>query len=194
MSRILTAFLVASAVVVGASSGAVTAPRDTIENQADATPEWIEHDRKAAERGDLDAQYRLAGAYNYGKGVPEDHAEAAKWYHLAAEAGHARAQFKLGNLYHYGEGVPLDDAAAAEWLELAAESGHSTAQLFVSALYRFGRGVPLDLVRSYLWAEQAASNGELIGVSFMRFAAAGMTDAQRAETESRAKYHLLPYE
>lgn len=194
MRRSLVALLLASAVVGGAASGALAAPRDTIENQAEATPAWIERDRRAAERGDLDAQYRLAGAYNYGKGVPQNHDEAAKWYRLAAEAGHVRAQFKLGNLYHYGEGVPLDDEAAAEWLELAAENGHSTAQLFVSALYRFGRGVPLDLVRSYLWAEQAASNGEFIGVSFMRFAAAGMTEAQLAETESRAKYNLLPYE
>jgi TPR repeat protein len=194
MSRLLAAFLVASALIVSAGLEAAAAPRDTVENQMDAAPEWIERDRKAAVRGDLDAQYRLAGAYNYGKGVPENHAEAAKWYRLAAEVGHVRAQFKLGNLYHYGEGVPLDDEVAAEWLELAAESGHATAQLFVSALYRFGRGVPLDLVRSYLWAEQAASNGEFIGVSFMRLAAVGMTDAQRTETESRAKYRLLPYE
>ena len=193
MNRFLTALLFVSIVVVGIGSGVHAAPRDMIENQAEATPEWIERDRKAAERGDLDAQYRLAGTYNYGKGVRQNHDEAAKWYRLAAEAGHVRAQFKLGNLYHYGEGVPPDDEAAAEWLELAAESGHSTAQLFVSALYRFGRGVPLDLVRSYLWAEQAASNGEIIGVSFMRFAAAEMTEDQRTETESLAKYQLLPY-
>ena len=156
------------------------APQSDATDSATKTPEWIEHDRKAAERGNIDAQYRLAGAYHYGKGVPEHHGEAAKWYRLAAEAGHVRAQFKLGNLYHYGEGVPRDDEAAAQWLELAAEGGYSTAQLFVSALYRYGRGVPLDLVRSYLWAEQAASNGEIIGVSFMRFAAAGMTDAEKA--------------
>lgn len=194
MNRFVAALVLAFAMVPGAGPVTAAAPQDTIENEADATPEWIARDRKAAERGDIDAQYRLAGAYNYGKGVPENHVEAARWYRLAAEAGHVRAQFKLGNLYHYGEGVPHDDEVAAHWLELAAEGGHATAQLFLSALYRFGRGVPVDLVRAYLWAEQAASNGEIIGVSFMRFAAAGMTDAQRSETESRAKYRLLPYE
>jgi hypothetical protein len=98
------------------ASGALAAPRDTIENQAEATPAWIERDRRAAERGDLDAQYRLVGA--------------------------------------------------CRWIWFA----HN------------------------LWAEQAASNGEFIGVLFIRFAAAGMTEAQLAETESRAKYNLLPYE
>ena len=62
MRRSLVALLLASAVVGGVASGALAAPRDTIENQAEATPAWIERDRRAAERGDLDAQYRLAGA------------------------------------------------------------------------------------------------------------------------------------
>ena len=192
MGQLLAALVFVSALALGAEPGFVAAPQGVAGNETDAAPEWIARDRRAAERGD--AQYRLAGAYNYGKSVPEDHAEAAKWYHRAADAGHVRAQFKLGNLYHYGEGVPRDDEAAAQWLELAAEGGHATAQLFLSALYRFGRGVPVDLVRAYLWAEQAASNGEIVGVSFMRFAAAGMTETERAETESRAKYRLLPYE
>ena len=38
------------------------------------------------------------------RGVPEDYAEAAKWYRMAAEQGDAGAQFKLAGLYSRGYG------------------------------------------------------------------------------------------
>ena len=41
-----------------------------------------------------------------GKGVPQDYAEAAKWYRLAADQGFAKAQNSLGAQYATGEGVP----------------------------------------------------------------------------------------
>ena len=34
--------------------------------------------------------------YDNGEGVPQDYAEAVKWYRLAAEQGDARAQYNLG--------------------------------------------------------------------------------------------------
>ena len=34
--------------------------------------------------------------YENGKGVPQDDAEAVKWYRMAAEQGDADAQFNLG--------------------------------------------------------------------------------------------------
>lgn len=185
--------LLSAALSLGVETSIAATPGGAVSEDTGAKPLWIERDRDAARRGDAEAQFRLGNAYHYGEGISGDHAEAAKWYRLAAEAGHARAQFKLGILYRSGEGVPRDDEEAAEWLEMAAQRGHRTAQLFLSALYRYGRGVPRDLVQAYLWAEQAAANGEMIGVSFMRFALAGMTDAERAETESRARFQLLPY-
>ncbi len=36
--------------------------------------------KKAAEQGDVDAQYNLGVMYAYGDGVPEDDAEAVRWY------------------------------------------------------------------------------------------------------------------
>jgi TPR repeat protein len=44
--------------------------------------------------------------YRDGDGVPEDDAEAARWYRLAADQGHAPAQFNLGLMHATGEGVP----------------------------------------------------------------------------------------
>ena len=44
--------------------------------------------------------------YANGEGVPEDDAEAVRWYRLAAEQGYAMAQSFLGAMYANGEGVP----------------------------------------------------------------------------------------
>ena len=43
--------------------------------------------RKLAEQGDAAAQYNLGLMYDNGQGVPQDYAEAVKWYRLAAEQG-----------------------------------------------------------------------------------------------------------
>ena len=48
--------------------------------------------------------------YTAGRGVPQDYAEALKWYRLAAEQGDSAAQFELGIAYSAGEGVEQERA------------------------------------------------------------------------------------
>ena len=45
------------------------------------------------------AQFNLGAMYGTGRGVPQDDAEAVRWYRLAAEQGNADAQFNLGVVY-----------------------------------------------------------------------------------------------
>ena len=47
--------------------------------------------RALAEKGDADAQYNLGVMYGKGQGVPQDYAEAMRWYYKAAEKGFAEA-------------------------------------------------------------------------------------------------------
>ena len=65
--------------------------------------------------------------YASGRGVPEDDAEAVRWYRLAAEQGYAGAQLNLGLMYANAEGVPKDDVTAYAWLNIAAAQGQSSA-------------------------------------------------------------------
>jgi TPR repeat protein len=58
--------------------------------------------------------------YDDGDGVPQDYAEALKWYRKAADQGNASAQFNLGKMYDNGQGVPQDYVQAHLWLNLAA--------------------------------------------------------------------------
>jgi TPR repeat protein len=59
--------------------------------------------------------------------VPQDYAEAARWYRLAAEAGHPEAQKNLGFLYAAGKGVAQDQAEAEKWFRKAGASGNAGA-------------------------------------------------------------------
>jgi TPR repeat protein len=43
--------------------------------------------RKAAEKGFMDAEYKIGYFYQMGYGVTKDRTQALNWYHKAAEAG-----------------------------------------------------------------------------------------------------------
>ncbi len=75
------------------------------------------------------AQYFLGFKYADGQGVPEDDAEAVRWYRLAAEQGNASGQSSLGYMYATGAGVPEDAVLAYMWYNLAAaQQGNENAQ------------------------------------------------------------------
>ena len=56
----------------------------------------FEETKRDAERGLAFAQVNLGLMYDTGYGVPENKAEAVRWYRLAAEQGNAVAQYNLG--------------------------------------------------------------------------------------------------
>ena len=76
--------------------------------------------RRLAESGFASAQNNLGMIYDNGLGVPQDDAEAVKWYRRAAEQGNVSAQNNLGVMYSTGEGVPVDYVQSYMWLSLAA--------------------------------------------------------------------------
>ena len=65
--------------------------------------------------------------YQSGQGVPQDYADAMKWYRLAADQGDEDAQNNLGVMYAKGQGVPQDYAEAYVWFSVAAAGGDAKA-------------------------------------------------------------------
>ncbi len=118
-----------------------------------ARREW----RPLAKQGNANAQYNLGVMYDKGRGVPQDYAEAVKWYRKAAEQGHAKAQYSLGVRYANGRGVPQDDAEAVGWWRKAAEQGNAGAQYNLGVMYGKGQGVPQDYVLAHMWFDLAVS-------------------------------------
>ena len=122
--------------------------------------------RRLAEQGDAEAQSSLAVMYDTGEGVPEDDAEAVKWFRMAAEQG--ATQSNLGVMYaarrarrcrsrqvvpHGSRVTPLrnptwvscttpakDDAEAVKWFRMAAEQGNADAQYNLGVMYDTGEG------------------------------------------------------
>jgi uncharacterized protein len=92
--------------------------------------------------------------------VPQDYAEAVRWYRLAADQGNADAQAGLGYMYALGHGVPSDYVEAVRWFRLAADQGNAKAQAGLGLMYAEGMGVPEDLVLAYMWLNLAAAQGK----------------------------------
>ena len=92
--------------------------------------------------------------YDNGPGdLPEDNAEAVKWYRKAAEQGVALGQHNLGLMYNLGEGVPQDDVQAYAWFNTAAAQGNELAkenkERVAESMTREGRARAQELARQY---------------------------------------------
>ena len=70
-----------------------------------ASGQDFEETKRLAEQGNPNGQFVLGLMYDNGEGVPENDAEAVRWFRLAAEQGNALAQSNLGVMYANGEGV-----------------------------------------------------------------------------------------
>lgn len=129
----------------------------------------LELARKTAskEAGVADAQlenwYQTGEKYYFGRGVPKDYAEAAKWFRKAAESGHKFAQTSLGACYEKGgHGFSKDYAQAVKWYRRAADQGEAYAQNNLGACYGNGIGVPKDRVEAVKWYRKAADQGNVL--------------------------------
>jgi TPR repeat protein len=130
--------------------------------------------------------------YLNGWHVPQDYAEAAKWYRLAAEQGIANAGYDLGLMYIQGEGVPQDYAEAIKWFQRAAEQGHSRSAFNLGVIYAKGQGVSQDYVQAHLWFDLAARSTSNIAerdqaAEARDRLASRMTPVQIAEAERLAR-------
>jgi TPR repeat protein len=171
---------------------------------AAAMREW----RPLADRGDAQAQYKLAFMFERGRGAPQDQAEAVKWFRKAARQGqgtdkndsravkwfrkaarqgHARAQYSLAVRTARGQGTDKNDSQAVKWFRRAAEQGHAKAQYSLGLRYSQGKGVPKNIVLAYMWWSLAALDGHEKAYAFRDSATKIMTPAEIAEGQRLAR-------
>jgi TPR repeat protein len=146
------------AAIVGASVVWWMHKREAIERKklSDAAAET----RASADQGDVTVESKLAHMYYEGLGVPQDYAEASRWYRKAAEQGYAKAQFNLGDMYFRGKGVPQNYAETVQWIQKAADQGYAKAQAGLGYMYFNGVGLPQDYAEAFRWYSKAADQGE----------------------------------
>jgi TPR repeat protein len=151
-------------VVCGCDRGQATSPVSTTPEQGTSAVPAADFaaTKKDAESGDAMAQYNLGVMYHSGEGVPQDHAEAAKWYRLAADQGNFFAQETMGMFYYNGLGVPQDYAEALKWFRLVADQGNAEGQRRLGMMYDEGKGVPQDDTQAMKWFRLAADQGNCL--------------------------------
>ena len=121
--------------------------------------------RPLADEGDSIAQATLGDMYGNGFGVPQDYAEAFKWYRRAADQGFASAYRAVGLMYMRGWGVPQDYAEAEKWTRRAVEQGNALAQFDLGNMYFFGWGMPKDYAEALKWYRLSADQGNAFAQS-----------------------------
>ena len=137
--------------------------------------EVVKSERRAAERGDASAQFKLALRYDVGLGVPQDYAESVKWLQRSADQDFVIAQYNLGCMYDSGQGVSQNHAEAAKWFRKAAEHGYASAQKNLGAKYGTGQGVPQNYIEAYVWSSVAAISGDEGAMNNRDFAASKLS-------------------
>lgn len=111
--------------------------------------------RPLAEKGDADAQFNLAQAYRFGRGVPINLGAAQAWYERAANKGHVNAQYILGRMLFLNG----NHTGGARWLKAAADGGEPLAMLAYGTALFNGDGVPQNQVLGYAYVSRAANKG-----------------------------------
>jgi len=155
MKRIFAALLcisLAGPALAGWDEGVAAYTRGDFEA---AFREW----RPLANQGNVNAQNFLGILYRDGQGVPQNYAEAVKWFRKGAEKNHAGAQFNLGGMYFNGWGVPQDYTMVVKWYSRAALQAYPKAQNHLCLMYRDGRGVPRDYAEAVRLFRNAADQG-----------------------------------
>lgn len=98
--------------------------------------------KKAAEKGDINAQYNLGRLYKTGAPNQKiDFDKAITWFKRAAANGHQRATYSLGYLHYKGLGVPQDYKKAVAWF---SKSSDPMAIHFLGLSHYQGYGVPAN--------------------------------------------------
>ena len=89
---------------------------------------------KAAESGNVEAQYRLARMYMDGSKVGKDEAAACEWMRRAAEGRNRQAQVEYADMLFNGIGTEQDAATAIFHYQMAADGGNIDARMKLSTL------------------------------------------------------------
>lgn len=144
--------------------------------------------RKLAGKNDANAEFRLGSLYYEGKGIPQDEAEAIRWYRLAAIHGNATAQYIVG-MTEYGEARnnTKQYVEAFKWFRLAAAQGDRESQYKMGWMYYFGEGVTQDYVRAHMWINISAAAGKTDAVKDRNAVSEKLTQQQISEAQKMAR-------
>lgn len=98
---------------------------------------------KAAEQGEVEAEFALSGWYLTGADgiLPQNDGEAYLWARKAADRGYAKAEYAVGYYTETGTGIKQDLEEAKRWYMRAAAQNYTRAMQRLTEL-KYGGGRP----------------------------------------------------
>jgi TPR repeat protein len=116
----------------------------------------FEEFKASAEKGDINAQFKLGFCYYIGCGIPKrDYLLAKKWFLKAADAGLVDAEFKLAMDYF---GRVEQKELHFKYLYKAAAGKYPKAYYALGTYHENGWGVPRDELEAYAYFNLAYSD------------------------------------
>ena len=146
-----------------------------------------------AEKGNCDAQYEVAIAYEKGRGVQKDEKLAAEWMTRSAEHDYEYALFVLGTYYEEGLGVEKNLEEAFRLYKRSAEKNNKLAQYNVGMCYFSGKGTTEDKKEAAVWLERSADEGYMPAQSQLAWQYL-VGDGVEENYEKAAEYHIKAVE
>ncbi len=125
-----------------------------------AGAKWI---KRAARRGDAEAQFFMGYMFRAGLGVPYRPGKAARWYRKAAAQGVAEAYTRLGHMHMSGAGVGVkkDRVLARKMYLRGFGLGDTGAPFRIAGLYSMGwGGLPKNDREAHRWELIGAQLGD----------------------------------
>lgn len=136
-----------------------TVDQKALENveKADITDSLI----AAANKGDVNAQYKLGLLFEKGQGMPQNLAQAKAWLEKAAKQNHVGAMKQLGIIYLNDTNTPNHYQLAEKYFSQAAKLGDVSSQTNLAVLYLTGPGgIHQDSVKGIRLLNDAATHND----------------------------------
>ncbi len=167
-----------------------------------STPELVamfEEFKESAEKGDIQAQFKLGFCYYIGCGVPaRNYKLAVEWYRKAAEAGLADAQYAYSRCFdglYTSDILPKNDELAKKWLMKAAAQRYPKALCSLGVCHEKGwDGFVRDELEAYAYYNLAASFGDKYAAMNLKDMESKMSFEQRLAGQKRSKEILKELE
>lgn len=157
------------------------------DNKENVLEEYLEK----AQNGDVDAQFKIAWAYDQGEGVEQDYVEANKWWQKAAEQGDRVAAYNLALNLRNARGVEESDYENAfKWFLESANRGYTKAFFKVAWAYDQGEGVKQDYVEANKWYLKAAEQGNRVAQYNLAINLKNASGIEQPDYETAFKWNL----
>lgn len=115
--------------------------------------------KKMADKGNTEAQFKVGEMYEMGRGVRKNMAVAIEWFNKASAKGHVEAGYKLLYLDIQKNNLTAENKGEFENLKSKGKSGEGYAQYMLGLMYQNGVGLKKSESKAMEWYKKAALQG-----------------------------------